>query len=69
MELSGTVRDGVIVLDEGSLPEGTKVTVASDVSSPPTHLEILKDFVGKAKGLPEDFAENHDFYIRGGAKK
>ena len=26
-------------------------------------------FLGRAKDLPSDFAENHDHYIRGAAKK
>lgn len=31
--------------------------------------EILKDFIGKAEGLPPDMARNHDHYIHGAAKK
>jgi hypothetical protein len=72
MELEGTVHNGVVVLDaEAPLPEGTrvKVTPCEPVPSVSTHYEIFRDIIGKAEGLPEDFALNHNHYIRGGPKK
>ena len=72
MELEGTIHNGVVVLDvEATLPEGTRVkaTPCEQTSSPKTHQEIFRDIIGKAVGLPEDFALNHNHYIRGGPKK
>ena len=78
----GHVKNGVVVLDgDASLPEGVEVvieTVESDEPNEsddpnqdrlPTLLERLKPFVGAAKGLPPDLAENHDHYIHGTPKK
>jgi len=31
--------------------------------------DLLKDFAGKAEGLPSDMAKNHDHYLHGAAKK
>lgn len=67
--LRGTVRSGVVVLeDDVPLPEGAIVTIRLD---PPDaqdaqHLseELLK-LAGAVKGLPTDFSENHDHYLHG----
>jgi antitoxin (DNA-binding transcriptional repressor) of toxin-antitoxin stability system len=35
----------------------------------PIWSDVLKDFIGKAEGLPSDMARNHDHYLHGAAKK
>ncbi|MGO8897050.1 MAG: hypothetical protein ACLQU5_01680 [Isosphaeraceae bacterium] len=69
----GEVRNGVIVLDEGtpSLPEGLKVQI-----EPADSTEALGDLsaglrrlAGRAEGLPEDLAENLDHYLHGHPKQ
>jgi len=71
MQIEGTVRDGLIVLEEGvNLAEGTKVQVIlpDEQVGPPTLLGLLK-LAGIAKGLPVDFAQQHDHYLHGTAKR
>ena len=46
------------------LAEDASVEGEADI---PSLYERLKDVVGKAEGLPPDFAENHDFYLHGRA--
>lgn len=69
----GEVRNGVIVLDEDtpSLPEGLKVQI-----EPADSTEALGDLsarlrrlAGRAEGLPEDLAENLDYYLHGHPKQ
>lgn len=74
MVYHGQVKNGVVVLDApAALPEGARVTIhpeapaASDEG--PALAESLGDLIGKAKGLPADFARNHDHYIHGARKK
>jgi hypothetical protein len=69
MSYTGTVQNGVIVLDNGTpLPEGTRVQVT--VAAPEGTLgQRLLQLAGLAKGLPEDMAENHDHYLHGRPKK
>lgn len=72
MTYRGRVKNGVIVLDPpATLPEGVEVEVlpAQDDLSGPTWGDVLKDFIGKAKGLPADMARNHDHYIHGAPKR
>ena len=76
MPYRGHVQNGVVVLDEDvRLGEGTEVLVQillGDTKPKREELsdfERLKDVIGKAEGLPEDFAENHDHYIHGVPKK
>ena len=79
--LQGIVKNGVVVPDQGSrsLPEGAKVVIeyapasqaAADVPADeglPLSEEVLK-YAGTIKGLPPDFARNHDHYIHGTRKK
>lgn len=83
MTLTGTVMNGVVVLDGGPVPvEGTKVEVviptatatAPDAAAPTgdtpkgPHAWML-EFAGKAVGMPADFAEQHDHYIHGTPKR
>ena len=80
MTYRGRVENGIVVFDGGRpLADGTIVEVAP-VSQPqgepvapssdePTWAEVLKDFIGKAEGLPSDMARNHDHYIHGSPKQ
>ncbi len=71
----GRVKDGTIVLDEPmQLPEGAIVRV--ELATPeeageaiPSLAERLAPIIGRAKGLPEDAAENHDHYLYGTRKR
>ena len=78
MTYQGHVENGTVVLDESpTLPEGAKVEVAvldtealcEDDESLPTLYEVLKPFIGTAKGLPADLALNHDHYLHGQPKR
>lgn len=76
MTYRGTVKQGVVVLEAGAaLPEGADVTVtevprpAAEPASAPTLGEWLMQYAGAVKGLPSDFARNHDHYIHGTPRK
>ena len=77
MELRGKVKDGVVHLDDpASLPDGTEVRVEPvkrKAKAKKKKKESLSEFLmrwkGQAKGLPSDFARNHDHYIHGCPKK
>ena len=72
MEISGTIHNGVVVLESDvRLPEGMRVVVTApdDALRPPTHYELLQDVIGQAEGLPEDMARNHNHYLRGGPRQ
>jgi len=78
MPYRGHIENGVVVLDESvPLPEGAEVTVdmcdraasEQEEDRPLTLYDRLKPFIGKAEGLPPDFAENHDHYLHGRPKK
>ena len=71
MSYLGRVKNGVIVLEEEApLAEGTRVRVEPvEAADLPTLAERLKDFIGKAEGLPADLAKNHDHYLHGQPKK
>ena len=71
MTYRGRVQNGVIVLvGDPQLAEGTEVEVEPVAAGEaPTIAERFANIVGKAKGLPEDFAENHDHYIHGAPKR
>ena len=74
MTYKGHVENGVIVLDEAvSLEEGQEVSVDipneindrdETSTAGPSLAERLASVIGKAEGLPEDWSENHDFYLR-----
>jgi hypothetical protein len=60
------LADGTLVeVAPVSQPEGKSVAPAGE----PTWAEVLKDFIGKADGLPSDMADNHDHYIHGTPKR
>ena len=72
MLLEGTVVNGSIVLDGAEkLPEGARVEVAV---KPPQQAvsplgEMLLRHAGKATGMPEDMAAQHDHYLHGTPKR
>lgn len=76
MTIQAYVENGQIVLPKPlGMPNGTKVEVSVQVV--PTAIdgerrtinERLGNVIGKAQGLPADFAENHDHYLHGTVKK
>lgn len=72
MLFEGTIINGTIVLDtDEKLPEGARVEVA--VKTPPQAAsplgEMLLRHAGRAVGLPEDMAAQHDHYIHGTPKR
>lgn len=82
MTYRGHVKNGVVVPEAGAeLPEGAEVRI--DVASEkrvveandeeaanlPSLAERMKKVIGSAKGLPADFAINHDHYIHGQPKR
>jgi hypothetical protein len=77
MSLTGSVRNGVVVLDNGyQLAEGTvvEVVVREAVSTNPLEqkkptLQALLKYAGTVKNLPPDFAAQHDHYIHGTPKR
>jgi hypothetical protein len=77
MTYHGHIENGAIVLDEPTdLPDGAfvRIDVCAISTQPeseeiPTLAESLAPFIGKAVGLPEDAAENHDHYLYGTPKR
>jgi hypothetical protein len=77
MTYRGHIKNGVVVLDEGSsLPEGTEVLVhrvgEAEVSTQDTGETLgqrLLKLAGRAKGLPSEASINHDHYLYGTPKK
>jgi hypothetical protein len=76
MTIAGTVKNGVVVLDDAPpLADGTRVRVLLADSEPaepsdgvPTLQGLLK-LAGTVKGMPPDMAQQHDHYIHGTPKK
>ena len=78
MTYRGRMKNGVVVVEN---PEGLREddeVIVEPVSPPPkeaegeacpTLYEQFKSFIGIAKGLPPDLAENHDHYLHGRPKK
>ena len=77
MTYKGHVQNGVIVIDEPvEMHEGMEVLVDFGPLDSEGHSQPPQSFrqryaavIGKAKGLPEDAAENHDHYLYGAPKK
>ena len=85
MTYRGHVQKNRVVFDEpADLPDGTPVSVrplkrkparaakpprAAKPQSPRSLAERLSSVIGKATGLPSDFAQNHDHYLHGLPKK
>jgi len=71
MELEGTVRDGVIVLDRvEELKDGDRVRVTVIDSERPksTFGERYAKFIGSIEG-PSDLADQHEHYRLGTPKR
>ncbi len=72
MTYKGRIQKGAIVLDAPvDLPDGAVVVVelaecgqASTEERAPTRADYYRPFVGALDGMPEDWAENHDTYLR-----
>jgi len=72
MSYIGTVENGVVILpEEAQLSEGTKVKVepVEDAEDRQRWADELLEIARSIKGLPEDFAENHNHYIHGTPKR
>ena len=72
MTLTGRVKNGVVILEEGkSLPEGTFVRVETleGASARDSVGDSLLEWAGRGVALPEDLARNHDHYLHGQPKK
>jgi hypothetical protein len=79
MVYRGHVQGGVVVLESThALPEGTEVRVEVVVAESDRPLldemgqtlgQKLMKYAGKAVGLPEDAALNHDHYLYGAPKR
>lgn len=78
MPYRGHVENGTVVFDEPTeIAEGTMVAVAvleqravrREEDTAVSDYDRLEPLIGKAEGLPPDFAENHDHYIHGQPKK
>jgi hypothetical protein len=71
--VSGTVRNGVVVLDgENPFPEGTRVAILVKPSDPPvveSPNSFLLKYAGTVPDLPPDMAEQHDHYAHGAPKR
>lgn len=71
MTILGKVQNGVVELPPGThLPEGTEVQVTHhesvrDFAGATSFFDTVRDLVGSAEGLPEDFAAEHDHFIYG----
>ena len=74
MTYRGHVENGVIrLVDAPILPEGVEAEVRlltegaprEEEEKVPSVCEAMRDFVGKAEGLPPDASVNHDHYLYG----
>ncbi len=72
MSFQGVVSNGAIVLENRlPLPDGTKVIVSiQELPKAASPLgEMLLRHAGKAQGLPDDSAAQHDHYLYGTPKQ
>ncbi len=79
MVYSGHIKNGVVVFDKPVvLPDGLEVCIEVPEKASktpineeqiPTPSETLLKYAGKAVGLPEDAASNHDHYLYGTPKR
>ena len=76
MSITAIVENDTIKLPV-HVPDGTKVEITlpgkdamqGAAEGGPTLFEALDGFIGMAKGLPEDFAAEHDHYLHGTPKR
>ena len=67
MSVTGTIKDGVVVLPRGlKLPEGLEVQLTVPESA--SFAERYAAYIGAADDLPADLAENLDDYVHGQRK-
>lgn len=75
MTITARVHNHTITLPaEVEIADGAEVQVTLPEKQPAaetgaTLYDSLKDFIGAAQGLPEDFAAEHDHYIHGTPKR
>ena len=74
MELEGTVRNGVIVVDGSSpLVEGTKVRITIETPGEPSRNLTLRERLLRTRWNcrrpPAGYRANHDHYIHGTPKR
>ena len=80
MVYRGTVKNGVVVLDGAAkLEEGQAVSIrplrrraakpGASKRPIPSLYESLKPIIGSIKGMPADWASQHDHYIHGTPKR
>lgn len=78
MVYRGHVENGMIRLEDAPiLPEGvgaevrllTEAETRQEEEKVPSVCEAIRDFVGKAEGLPTDASINHDHYLYGLPKR
>ncbi len=69
MEVHGTIKDGVVVLDTPiQVPDGTRVKVEiADGGQDPG--EWAKDFLGCVEDMPEDASVNYHHTLYGARKR
>ena len=69
MTYRGTIRNGVVELEDGNgSSEGTVVTVESVPQPARGGRAKLKALAGVIDDLPSDLARNHDHYLHGHPK-
>jgi hypothetical protein len=72
MSVTGTVKNGVIVLPPGTqLPEGAEVKIETIqlITADDPFLAAVKRLAKPRPHLPRDYALNHGHYVRGEPKK
>ncbi|HLW67062.1 MAG TPA: hypothetical protein VKS79_17240 [Gemmataceae bacterium] len=72
MTITGIVANGVIVPDQpGVLTDGARVEVTvQELPKAASALgQMLLKHAGKAQGLPQDLADQHDHYLHGTPKR
>lgn len=73
MSITAIVENGTIKLPM-PVPDGTRVEITLPGEIPAdddglTLFDTLKEIIGKAEGLPSDFAAEHDHYLHGTPKR
>jgi hypothetical protein len=72
MTLQGTIKNGVVELDQPSpFPDGTRVVVepVHEEEAAASLRDILLKFAGCMRDLPADLAAQHDHYLHGTPKR
>jgi hypothetical protein len=71
MSVTGTVKNGVVVLPPGvTLPDGAKVTVeTAPTDAGDSFADAVEKLAKPRTHLPKDYALNHGHYVRGEPKK